>query len=229
MTMAASASRSGAASADSPRISVERSTIRRRDIAQRFEVVHPRVRESEAVLDVLVAEARDQHRLDLAAALRHCREGVERGSKLGANRHDVARVCRLVDEVRAARNLQAEMAALLAVEPPRPVLGGGHEPRAPVAFTARLAADELHPCEVACVVDDVRRRVDQALDTANQPTVVALEQLGLVAKQPRAPWWALIRPCGRRFGNEIGPRIGPRRPRRLCLLRAETAALQGVS
>jgi hypothetical protein len=45
-------------------------------------------------------------------------------------------------------------------------------------------ADELHPGVIAGIVDDVRRRVDQALDDPREPAVEVLEQLGLVAEQP---------------------------------------------
>jgi hypothetical protein len=49
-----------------------------------------------------------------------------------------------------------------------------------------LAAHELHPGEVARVVDDVRRRVDHALDGPGELAVVGLKQLGLVAELPRS-------------------------------------------
>jgi hypothetical protein len=62
-------------------------------------------------------------------------------------------------------------------------------------------AEELHPGVVAGVVDDVRRRLDQPLDDPSEPAVEGLEQLGLVAEQPRL-WWRVVRPLvGRLFGT----------------------------
>jgi hypothetical protein len=52
---------------------------------------------------------------------------------------------------------------------------------------------KLHPGEVARAVDDVRRRIDQALDHPSELAVEAPEQLSLIAEQPR-PWWWVIRP-----------------------------------
>jgi hypothetical protein len=45
-----------------------------------------------------------------------------------------------------------------------------------------LVADELDPGVVAGIVDDVRRRVDEALDDPREARMETLEQLSLVDK-----------------------------------------------
>jgi hypothetical protein len=58
--------------------------------------------------------------------------------------------------------------------------------------TAARSETTDNPGVVADVVDDVGRRVDQALDDARQAPMEALEQLGLVAEQARS--WTPVRP-----------------------------------
>jgi hypothetical protein len=49
-----------------------------------------------------------------------------------------------------------------------------------------LAAEELRPCVVAGVVDDVRRPVDLALDDPDEVRLELTEERGFVAEQARS-------------------------------------------
>jgi hypothetical protein len=113
------------------------------------------------------------------------------------------------DETEAPKNagntvdldLRGTLCCLLGMQPPRLPLGDCDEPGAPAAVAVRLAVDEFHPREVARVVNDVGRRVDEPLGRARGRAVVAPEQLSLVAEQPRSSWWGSSDPPPALFGT----------------------------
>jgi hypothetical protein len=89
----------------------------------------------------------------------------------------VSRIGRLACELVAVPfDLEAAARTLLAVELPTPQAGS--------RSSATSASRRLG--EVAGVVHDVQRRVDEPLDDPREAVVEALEQLGLFAEQPRS-------------------------------------------
>jgi hypothetical protein len=93
----------------------------------------------------------------------------------GAQRQRVAGIDGIAEQAVRVPDLEAAVRRLLAVQPPRLPLGDRDEPGAPAAVPIRLAADELHPGEVASIVDDVGRRVDQLLDGPGELAVIAAQ------------------------------------------------------